>query len=68
MRRALVGRITTKAAQFTARGLAIAECFYFAPEPGQFVGEFEHGLILLGHVPLKVGDFLLKTCDVFAQR
>ncbi len=66
MRRTLVGvRPQAVRAGGTA---ALPQQAHLAAQRGELLGEFQHRLVLFGHVPLQVGDLLLKACDVFVQR
>ena len=51
-----------------AGGEPVAQRQRFAAQAREFVREFQHRLVLLGHVPLQVGDFLFETFNAFAQR
>lgn len=61
MRRPLVRRFTffRSAAPLCPQGRE------FLPELGQFIGQLEHDLVLLGAVPLEVGITFLETGQAF---
>ena len=44
-----------------------AQCFYFTAKPSEFIAEFQHRPVLLGHVPLQVGNLFFEPLDPLVQ-
>ena len=43
--------------------VALPQHFHLATQPPDGVGHFQHRLVLFGHVPLQIGDFLLQPMN-----
>ena len=67
MRRALVGGFLVGGTA-PARRQPLAQTFQLAAQPRQLIAELQHRLVLLGHVPLQVGDLLLERSKAFVHR
>lgn len=69
MRRPLVRGRRFAASELAAgrRILAQAQKLEFATHARELLRQLEHRLVLFGHVPLEVGDFLFETSNAFLQ-
>ena len=67
-RRTLLERCPRRAVARSARLDPVAQRLQLTAEADGILPELEHRLVLLGDVPLQVGDLLLKELDSFAQR
>gem|GEM_PF-4913879 len=49
----------------STRRVAFPQGFQLAAQLPDSVGHFQHCLVLFGHVPLQIGDFLLEPVNTF---
>ena len=67
MRRRLVFKFLATIACVASRR-SLAQRLQFAAKRVEGTGIFQHRLVLLGHVPLEVGDLFLEASKVFVHR
>lgn len=68
MRRPLGRRLPAALALARAARQPLAQRLHLPAQAREFIGKFEHRLVLLGHMPLEVGDLLLEALNAFVQR
>ena len=67
MRRAFLRLFLATLARSPTR-LSLAQHLHLAAQAREFIAHFQHRLVLLGHMPLEVGDLFFEALKVFVHR